>query len=53
VAPICFWAWAYELAAVGAEEHITRLGRVWERDGRAGQRSQVAAGVEPEAGVHL
>jgi len=41
----------YELAAVGAEEHIARLGPVSQRDGRVAQRTQVAAAVEREAGV--
>jgi hypothetical protein len=35
----------YELAAVGAEEHIARLGRVSPRDGRVAQRTHVAAAV--------
>jgi Transposase, Mutator family len=37
--------------AVGGEEHIARLGRARERDGRVAERTQVAAAVEREAGV--
>jgi hypothetical protein len=39
------------LLALSGPPTRTALGHVWERDGRVAQRTQVAAAVEPEAGV--